>query len=132
MKTTIHTPLAPTPRGPYAQAAAASGVHLYIAAQGPIDPLSGQVVAGGFAAQARRAFENLLAILGAAGGSPADVVKVTVCLSDWQDFAEMNAIYREYFSEPYPARTPMLMPLPAGLIMVDAVAVLAAPQGGAV
>jgi len=82
------------------------------------------VVGESFEAQARQVFANVQAIVEAAGGSLSDVVKVTVFLADWQDFGTMNATYAEFFSQPYPARTPVQMAMPVGLIMVDAVAVL--------
>ena len=128
-KTEIHTHTAPTPRGPYSQGILASGPQLFVAAQGPFDPVTGQVVGETFEAQARQTLANVRAIVEAAGGSMADVVKVTVFLADWQDFGAMNAIYAEFFPQPYPARTPVQMTLPVGRIMVDAVAVLNFKEG---
>lgn len=128
-KREIRTDTAPGPRGPYAQAILASGPQLFVAAQGPFDPATGQVVGETFEAQVRQTFENVRAVVTAAGGSMADVVKVTVFLADWQDFGAMNAIYADFFPQPYPARTPVQMTLPVGRIMVDAVAVLADKEG---
>jgi 2-iminobutanoate/2-iminopropanoate deaminase len=129
MKRTIHTSGAPTPKGPYSQAIVASGVHVYIAAQGPFDPLTGQIAGDSFEAQARRTFENIRVIVEAAGGSLADMVKITVYLADWKYFSEMNAIYQDYFTGQFPTRTPVVMPLLAGLIMADAIAVLGTEKG---
>jgi 2-iminobutanoate/2-iminopropanoate deaminase len=123
-KQEICTRAAPAPRGPYAQGILAAGLQLYVAAQGPLDPATGQIVGDTFEAQARQTFENVKAIIEAAGAGMADVVKVTVFLADWQYFGALNAIYGDYFPQPYPARTPLQMALPLGLIMVDAIAVL--------
>lgn len=129
MKTEICTRKAPAPRGPYSQGICASGVQLYVAAQGPLDPATGQIIGETFEAQARQAFENVKAIIEAAGASMADVVKVTVFLADWQYFGVLNAVYGDYFPKPHPARTPVQMTLPMGLIMVDAVAILKNEEG---
>jgi 2-iminobutanoate/2-iminopropanoate deaminase len=99
----VRTDTAPKPVGPYNQAIVA-GDTIYVAGQGPIDPRTGQVVAGTFEDQATCTFENIKAILKAAGASMSDVVKVTVYLADNGDFAKLNEIYRRYFTEPYPAR----------------------------
>jgi 2-iminobutanoate/2-iminopropanoate deaminase len=108
----------------------ATGRHLYVAAQGPLDPATGQLTGETFAAQARRTFENVKAVLEAGGASLADVVRVTVYLADWKYLAELNDIYRDYFPAPYPARTPIQMAVPLGLIMLDAIAVITEPAGG--
>lgn len=129
MKTEIYTREAPAPRGPYSQGIRASGPQLYVAAQGPLDPATGQIVSETFEAQARQAFESVRAIVEAADASMADIVKVTVFLADWQYFGALNAVYGDYFPKPYPARTPVQMTLPLGLIMVDAVAVLGNEKG---
>jgi len=124
MKRAIHTDRGAAPKGPYSQGVVASGRLLYVAAQGPIDPATGQVVGDTFEEQAARTFENVKAIVKAAGATMADVVKVTVYLADWQHFGVLNEVYRRFFFEPYPARTPVQSSLPMGLIMVDAVVVL--------
>lgn len=130
MKQAIQTPAVPAPRGPYSQGVLATGRHLYVAAQGPLDPATGQLTGETFAAQARRTFENVKAVLEAGGASLADVVRVTVYLADWKYLAELNDIYRDYFPAPYPARTPIQMAVPLGLIMLDAIAVITEPAGG--
>jgi 2-iminobutanoate/2-iminopropanoate deaminase len=70
----------------------------------PIDPATGQMIDGDIAAQTRRVFENIGALLTAGGRAFADVARTTVFLADMNDFAAMNEVYGQYFSEPYPAR----------------------------
>jgi 2-iminobutanoate/2-iminopropanoate deaminase len=103
MKTAVSSPDAPKAIGPYSQAVRA-GQLLFVSGQVPLDPATGQIVAGDMAAQTRRVFANLDAVLKAAGRSFADVVRTTVFLADMNDFATVNEIYGTYFSEPYPAR----------------------------
>lgn len=124
MKQSIHADQAPAPKGPYSQGIVASGRLLFVAAQGAFDPATGQVVGDTFEEQAARVFANIQAIVEAAGGTMADVVKVTIYLTDWQYFGALNEVYPRFFSEPYPARTPVQTKVPFGLIMADAVAVL--------
>ena len=100
---TIHTPLAPQAIGTYSQAVRA-GDTVYISGQIPLDPASGQLVSGDIEAEIRRVFENLKAIATAAGGSLAQVVKLTVFLTDLAHFGKVNEIMATYFAEPYPAR----------------------------
>jgi len=102
-KQAISSPSAPSAIGPYSQAVRA-GQLLFASGQIPLDPASGTVVDGDVAAQARRVMDNLAAVLTAADLSFADVVRTTVFLADMNDFAAVNAVYGEYFSEPYPAR----------------------------
>ncbi|MCE9584783.1 MAG: RidA family protein [Planctomycetes bacterium] len=100
---TVSTPGAPQAIGPYSQAVVMDG-WLFASGQIPLDPASGQMVAGDVAAQTRRVLENLKAVL-ASGGSGLDrVVKTTVYLRDMNDFAAMNAVYAEYFPKDPPAR----------------------------
>ena len=119
----ILTDQAPQPRGPYSQGIAGEGKILFVAMQGPFDPASGEVVGETFAEQADQVFANIQAIVEAAGTSMADVAKVTVFLADWRDFAALNDIFPTIFSEPYPARTPILGVPPGVLITAEAVAV---------
>ena len=77
---------------------------LYCSGQIPLDPATGEIVAGGFADQAARVFDNLEAVVGAAGLSFDDVVKVTIYLTDLANFGALNEIYERRFREPYPAR----------------------------
>ena len=102
-KQAISSPDAPKAIGPYSQAVRA-GQLLFASGQIPLDPSSGTVVDGDVAAQSRRVMDNLAAVLQAGGLSFADVVRTTVFLADMNDFAAVNAVYGEYFSEPYPAR----------------------------
>jgi 2-iminobutanoate/2-iminopropanoate deaminase len=126
MKQAIQTP---APRGPYSQGMLATGRHLYVAAQGPLDPETEKIAGEAFAVQARRTLENVKAVLEAGGASLADVVRVTVYLADWRYLGELNEIYGDYFPAPCPARTPIQMAVPLGLIMMDAIAVIAEPKG---
>ena len=103
MKQAISSPGAPKAIGPYSQAVKA-GPLLFLSGQVPLDPVSGQMIDGDIAAQTRRVFENLGAVLDAGGRSFADVVRTTVFLADMNDFAAMNEVYGQYFKEPYPAR----------------------------
>ena len=103
MKQAVSSPDAPKAIGPYSQAVRA-GQLLFVSGQVPLDPATGQIVAGDIAAQTRRVFDNLGAVLKAGGRSFADVVRTTVFLADMNDFAAVNEVYGTYFSEPYPAR----------------------------
>ena len=116
-RTPIHTPRAPQAIGTYSQAVRA-GSTVYLSGQIPLDPATGELVAGDMEAQVRRVFENLKALAAAAGGNLDHAVRVTVYLTDLQHFALVNRVMAEYFSQPYPARA--------------AVGVAALPKGAAV
>jgi len=103
MKQAFSSPDAPKAIGPYSQAVRA-GQLLFASGQIPTDPVTGAIVHGDVAAQTRRVFDNLGAVLKAANLSFADVVRTTVFLADMNDFSAMNEVYGKYFSEPYPAR----------------------------
>jgi 2-iminobutanoate/2-iminopropanoate deaminase len=103
MKHAVSSPDAPKAIGPYSQAVRA-GQLLFASGQIPTDPATGTLVEGDVAAQTRRVFDNLSAVLNAANLSFASVVRTTVFLADMNDFAAMNEVYGKYFSEPYPAR----------------------------
>ena len=103
MNTAIHTDHAPAAIGPYSQAVAA-GNTIYVAGQIPIVPEKGELIEGGIEAQTRQSLTNISNILAAAGFSMKNVVKTTVLLADIADFGAMNAVYAEFFEEPYPAR----------------------------
>ena len=103
MKQAVSSPDAPKAIGPYSQAVRA-GQLLFVSGQVPLDPATGQLVDGDIAAQTRRVFDNLGAVLKAGGRSFADVVRTTVFLADMNDFAAVNEVYGTYFFEPYPAR----------------------------
>src|SRR3546814_9989203 len=114
MRQPIPTDKAPAAIGPYPQAVRC-GDTVYMYGQIPIDPATGELVAGDIAAQARRAFDNLRAVCEAAGGSLDDVARVGLYLTNLGQFAEVNAVMPEYFSQPYPARSTIeVSPLPKG------------------
>jgi reactive intermediate/imine deaminase len=102
-RTIINTPLAPKAIGTYSQAVKC-GSTVYVSGQIPLDPKSGEIVAGDMEAQIRRVFENLKAIVEAAGGTFAHIAKLNIFLTDLGHFALVNKIMSEYFAEPYPAR----------------------------
>jgi 2-iminobutanoate/2-iminopropanoate deaminase len=104
-KTRVLTPLAPAPIGPYSQGIIASGAVLYTAGQVPLDPKSGQVVQGDIKAQTRQALNNVRAILAEGGATMNDVVKTVVFLKDMGEFAGMNEVYAEFFTDLPPARS---------------------------
>lgn len=104
MKEVIATEKAPKAIGPYSQAIKANGF-LYTAGQIPFDPTSGQIVEGDIAQQTARVFENLKAIVEAAGSSLDKAVKATVYLKDMNDFAAMNEVYARYLQTNPPARS---------------------------
>ncbi len=104
MKKVISTPKAPAAIGPYSQAIQVGNL-IYTSGQIPIDPATGQFVEGGIKEQTRQSLSNIQAILQETGLTMASVVKTTVFLADMADFADMNSIYAEFFTEPYPARS---------------------------
>ena len=101
---TISTKNAPAAIGPYSQAIKVGNL-IYTSGQIPIDPATGALVAGGIKEQTRQSLLNVQAILKEAGLSMSSVVKTTVFMADMNDFADMNAVYAEFFTEPYPARS---------------------------
>ena len=103
MRQAISTPNAPAAIGPYSQAIK-SGNLLFLSGQIPLDPATGNLVAGGIEEQTRQVFTNIGAILEAAGLSFDAVVSATVYVMDMNDFAKVNEIYATYFSSPAPAR----------------------------
>ncbi len=126
---TIYTDRAPAPIGPYSQAKKAGG---FIFTAGQIGlTAGGTLVEGGAPQQARRAIENLAAVLDAGGGTLADVVKTVIFLADMNDFAEVNAVYAEFFGESVPARsTVQAARLPKdALVEIEAVAHVGSRQG---
>src|SRR5512140_1491711 len=103
-RTAITSPELTPPVGPFSQAIEAGGF-IYVSGQVAQDPATGKLVAGGIAAETDRVFQNLSAVLKAAGRSFDDVVRVGVYLTSMSDFVAMNGIYAKYFSQPFPART---------------------------
>ena len=100
----INTSKAPQAIGPYSQAIEANGL-VITSGQLPIDPATGEFAPGGIKEQTRQSLTNAKAILEEAGISMANVMKTTVFLSDMNNFAAMNEVYAEFFSEPFPARS---------------------------
>lgn len=128
---TVHravlTEAAPRPVGPYAQAHVVERGHhreIWVAGQLGVDPRTGALAPGDAAAQAEQALRNIEAVLGAAGAGPADVVKVTVFMTDLGAFAALNETYARHFAPPFPARaTVQVAALPKGaLVEIEAVA----------
>ena len=104
MRHAIVTEKAPKPLGPYSQAIVEGGF-IFVAGQGCTNPLTGKLELGDVRSETKRTFENLRAILEAAGSSLDDVVKCNVYLRDINDFAAMNEVYKTIFAPPFPART---------------------------
>ena len=103
MREQIQTKNAPAAIGPYSQAIKAGGL-VFVSGQIPIDPESGEFVAGGITEQTERVLKNLRAVLEAAGSGLDKVVKTTVFLADMKEFAAMNEVYAKFFSSAPPAR----------------------------
>lgn len=123
-KRKVLTDRAPKPAGPYSQAIIANNT-IYVAGQVPTDPKTGKIEATTFEEQATQVFENIKAILEAAGSSMANVVSARVFLTDLNNFQAMNNIYRQYFTGDFPARTTVGVQLSANIqIEVDCIAVL--------
>jgi len=121
----ISTKKAPAAIGPYSQAIQVGNL-VYTSGQIPINPATGTFVEGGIKEQTRQSLSNVRAILEEAGLSMANVVKTTVFLADMADFADMNAVYAEFFAEPYPARSAVAVKsLPKGaLVEIEVVATI--------
>lgn len=120
----VQTANAPKAIGPYSQAISAGGT-VYLSGQVALDPATGELVKGGFEAEARRVFENLKAVAEAAGPGLGAAVRVTIYLTDFNQFAVANKVMQEFFSEPYPARVTIgVASLPRGAaIEVDCILV---------
>lgn len=99
----VHTDKAPAALGPYSQAIKA-GNTIYVSGQLGLDPATGKYAGEDAVAQARQSLTNISNILAEAGASMSDVVTVTVLLDDVSTFADVNKVYAEFFTEPYPAR----------------------------
>jgi len=125
MKKIISAKHAPAALGPYSHAVQA-GNFVYTSGQIPLDPATGKMVEGGIEAETRQALKNLEAVLHAAGADFSHVVKVMLFLTDLADFATVNGIYAETFSENPPARSCVqVAALPAGArVEIEAVALL--------
>ena len=121
----INSDQAPKAIGPYSQAIRTGNV-IYTSGQIALDPATGALVEGDFAAQAKRVLENLKAVLAAGGATFANVAKATVYLTDLANFATLNDIYASYFGDTKPARTTVgVAQLPkGGLVEIDLIAIL--------
>jgi 2-iminobutanoate/2-iminopropanoate deaminase len=121
----IATKDAPHAIGPYSQAVR-SGNTLYLSGQIALDPTSGNLIEGDFAAQSRRVFENLRAVLRASGADFKNVVRATVYLTDLGNFQSLNSIYGQYFGDHKPARSTVgVAQLPRGAaVEIDLIAVI--------
>ena len=125
MREQIHTTTGVEPSAPYSQVIVAQGTMAYVAGQGSFDPATNAFKPGNFREQAELTFQNVGILLEAAGTSWANVVKVSVFLEDLADFAEMNDVYQQFVSKPYPARTTVQAGLAGDmLIEVDCIALV--------
>jgi reactive intermediate/imine deaminase len=123
-KQAIKSDAAPSAIGTYSQAIR-SGQFVFMSGQIPLDPGTMEIIDGDFEARARRVFDNLKAVAEAAGGSLDQIVKLTIYLTDLDNFATVNAVMADYFREPYPARAALgVASLPKGAD-VEAEAILA-------
>lgn len=125
-KKVISTPLGPSAIGPYSQAIVGGNL-LFVSGQIPIDPATQNLIEDrSISAQTRRSMQNLMAIVAAAGGTPENIVKTTVFLKDMGQFAEMNAVYAEFFPSAAPARSTVeVARLPKDVsVEIDCIAVL--------
>ena len=124
-RTPIQTEHAPAAIGPYSQAVRMGGT-VFLSGQIPLDPATGELVTGDISAQARRAFDNLKAVCEAAGGTLDQVARLGLYVTDLGDFAAVNSVMAEYFSNPYPARSTIeVSALPKGAAFeVDAILVV--------
>ena len=126
MKEVVFTEKAPRPIGPYSQGVMAEGTFLFVSGQIPIDPATGELVRGPIEEQAKRAIENFLAVVEAAGGSAENVAKVTVYIRDMGLYSRFNEVYDRYFSSSKPARAVVeVSNLPKGVdVEIEGIAVL--------
>ncbi len=123
-KTELYTDKAPAAIGTYSQAVRA-GRLVFLSGQIPLVPATMEIVEGNFEARAKQVFENLQAVAEAAGGTLNDAVKITVFLTDLDNFATVNSVMERFFDKPFPARAAVgVAALPKG-VDVEADAVLA-------
>lgn len=121
-KNAVQTDQAPAAIGPYSQAVS-TGSLVFCSGQIPLDPQTMEIVPGGIEAQTHQVFLNLTAVASAAGSSLNNALKLTIFLTDLEDFATVNKIMAKYFEEPYPARATIeVSALPKGaLVEIEAV-----------
>lgn len=125
-KQPIHSDTAPAAIGTYSQAIR-TGDLVFLSGQIPLDPATMELVDGDFEARARQVFDNLRAVAGAAGSDLDRVVKLTIFLTDLQNFATVNRVMEDYFEQPFPARAAVgVASLPKGAdVEADAILALA-------
>ena len=121
MRKVVRTPDAPLPKGVYSQAIVADGF-VFVAGQACVNPKTNEFEFGDIQSETQRTLQNIRAILEAAGSSLKDVVRVGVFLADMNDFAAMNEIYKQFFTEDQPARTTVGAQLPKIKIEIDCIA----------
>jgi 2-iminobutanoate/2-iminopropanoate deaminase len=119
----ISTEKAPAAIGPYSQAIQVGNL-VYTSGQIPIDPATGMIVKGGIKEQTLQSLTNVKAILEEVGLTMSNVLKTTVFMADMGDFADMNSVYAEFFTEPYPVRSAVAVKtLPKGaLVEIEVIA----------
>jgi len=123
-KQVIHSDNAPAAIGAYSQAIRVADL-VFLSGQIPLDAATMEVVGGDFEARARQVFDNLKAVAAAAGGDLNDIVKLTIFLTDLNEFATVNSVMEDYFDKPFPARAAVgVASLPKG-VDVEADAILA-------
>ena len=122
-RTSVTATNAPRPTGTYSHAIVAGGF-LFTAGQGPLDPVTGSIVGGDITEQTTATLTNIDAILQAAGASLEDVIKTTVHLANLDDFAKFDEAYRNFFTDPAPARTTVQSGLPGIAVEIDVIAKL--------
>ncbi len=116
-KTILSTDRAPAAIGPYSQGVDLGGL-VFLSGQIPLNPATGTLVEGGIEAQTEQVFQNIRAILAAAGLTTGNIVKTTVFLADINDFAAMNTVYARHFSAAFPARSAVqVAALPKGALV---------------
>lgn len=123
MRKVVFTPEAPQPKGVYSQAIVADGF-VFVAGQACVNPKTNEFEFGDIQSETRQTLQNISAILKAAGSSLKDVVRVGVFLADTKDFAAMNEVYRQFFTENQPARTTVGAQLPGIKIEIDCIALV--------
>ena len=124
MKMEIIAKEAPITDGPYSQAIKIENL-IFLSGQGPIDPKTNEISGNTFVDQLELTLKNIKAILESAGASEKDIVKVNAYLSDIGNFGEFNKIYRNFFSDPKPARTTVECQLSGGILVeIDVIAYL--------
>ena len=125
----IIAPGAAAPRGPYSHAVKA-GDFIFVSGQGPLDPATSQFKLGDIASETRQTLENIQRILKACGADMRDVIKVSVFLTDVNDFGAMNQVYTEFFGDARPARSTVQAVLPGRGTQVEIDCIAYKPAAG--